>query len=280
MANLTTLGIGGKAKFFLKVENISDIKDALLYAKDKGLAFFVLGRGSNVLFLDDGYDGLVIKNECKKVSFEKNGVIAESGIGMCELVKNIHEKGLTGPELMVNIPGTLGGCIRGNAGGRGFEIGDIVTWVEVAELQNEKVVTRRINKVDCFFSYRNSLFKEKPGWVILRAELVLQRGDVKETQKIIHNDWKWRHEKQPYDYRSAGSIFKNPERGMSAGELIEKAGYKGYRAGDAEVSQKHANFIVNHGKATRKDVLNIINVVRSGVKEKFEVSLEPEIVIV
>jgi UDP-N-acetylmuramate dehydrogenase len=282
LASLTTLGVGGRARFYTKVTNKEELSEAVNYACSSKLPFIVLGKGSNVLFLDEQYDGLVIKNDCRGVVIKEDLVEAEGGVGTYELVKKAHQQGLVGLELLANIPGTLGGCIWGNAGGRGFEIGDVVISVEAIKCSHGQLEKRVLTKNDCSFEYRSSLLKKESGWVVIGAKLQLKKGDIDLAKEEIKSDWEWRHEKQPYDKKSAGSIFKNPdpEQGIFAGELIEKAGFKGYQVGGAEISEKHANFIVNNGQATSKDIKVIIDTVKEGVEKKFGVTLEPEIVII
>jgi UDP-N-acetylmuramate dehydrogenase len=266
-----TFKIGGKAKFFAEPKSIRDIKDLFLFCRKNKEKFFILGNGSNVLFEDDGFDGLVIKI----------GKHFEAGKSLHALIQNAAERGLGGIEKLDGIPGTVGGAIFMNAGAHGQQISDCIESVVSITIYGE-IITR--TNEECKFSYRNSVFRMLDE-VILSAEfdfIPMPKEVIKKNRKEV---LAWRSEKQPLKYPNAGSVFKNPTGNMpladsrlSAGYLIDSCGLKGCRVGDAQVSELHANFIVNRGSATAKDVKALIRKVTQSVKEAHGVDLETEII--
>ena len=295
----TTFKIGGPARYFFVAKNKEDLKNAILWAKKKKLPFFILGAGSNVLFSDKGFNGLVIKLQNTQYEIRNTKVIAEAGVPLQKVVLKLAKKELSGLENLAGIPGTLGGAIWGNAGAFGREIGDVVKEVEILRING--LMSWRIEKLknkDCKFGYRDSIFKRKKNWIILEATLRLKRGKRKEIEEKIKEILKLRKEKQPLEFPSAGSVFKNvpiekvPKRirekfkekikngFLPAGVLIEAAGLKGFQIGGAKISEKHANFIVNVGKAKASDVKELIEKIKKEVKKKFKIQLEEEIKLV
>jgi len=293
-----TFKIGGKAKYFLVAKNKNQILNGILWAKKKRIPFFILGGGSNVLFSDKGYEGLVIKLQNTKYQIRNTKIVAESGVSLQKLVIESAKRGLSGLENLAGIPGTLGGAIYQNAGAFGREIGDLVEEVEILKIENCKLKIEKLKNKDCKFSYRDSIFKRKKNWIILGATLKLKKGKKKEIEEKIKEILKLRKEKQPLEFPSAGSVFKNvpienvPKKirekfkekikngFLPAGALIEVAGLKGYQIGGAKISKKHANFIVNTGNAKASDVLKLIEIIKEKVKKKFRVQLEEEIELV
>jgi len=298
----TTFKIGGPARYFFVAKSKEDLKNAILWAKKKKLSFFILGAGSNVLFSDKGFNGLVIKiqNSNLKIQNEnsKFKIICGAGLPLVKLVFKSSEIGATGLENLAGIPGTLGGAIWGNAGAFGREIGDLVEEVRVLDVGSSKLEVKKLKKEDCKFGYRNSIFKRRKNWIILEATLKLEKGNKKEIEEKIKEILKLRKEKQPLEFRSAGSVFKNVpikkvqkkiqekfkekiKNGfLPAGVLIEAARLKGYQIGGAKISEKHANFIVNTGEAKARDVLELIELIKKRVKKKFKIELKEEIVLV
>ena len=278
LKNHTTFRIGGPAKYFYTAKNKNDLIKAIKTAKELKLPFFVLGKGSNILVADNGYDGLVIKVKSEKLKVKsyslKFKVICESGVTLNKLVSKSIEIGATGIEWAVGIPGTLGGAIKGNAGAFEQSMSNVVKTVECLEVRplNIKVFKSK----DCKFKYRDSIFKRNKNLIILSAEIELKKGDKKEIKKRVRENLKWRKNNQPLDFPSAGSIFQNPKK-YPAGWLIEKCELKGKKIGQAQISKKHANFIVNLGEARAEDVLGLINLAKKKVKEKFGVNLKEEI---
>ena len=278
LKNYTTFKIGGRAKYFFVAKNKKDLVSAVSAARKTGTPFFVLGGGSNILFSDRGFSGLIIKNEAKNFRIIKNNVIAESGAILAKIIAVVVQKGLAGIEQGSGIPGTLGGAIFGNAGWpkSGWAIGDLVASATLL-MPDGKI--KKKGKKWLNFSYRDSRLKkiknEKP--IILEAVLNLKKGRAetlkKEQQEILIT----RLNKIPKGF-SAGSVFKNPA-GKSAGELIEQCGLKGEKIGRAQISEKHANFIINLGGAKAKDVKKLITLAKTRVIDRFGVKLEEEIVV-
>ncbi len=305
----STFKIGGPAKFFCKVKNLDELEEAMEWAKKKNQKVFVLGGGSNVLFSDDGFDGLVIKianDEMKKVKSEgeKELILCAAGVPLAKIVNYSLKKGLSGLEWAIGIPGTIGGAIRGNAGAFGGEMKNSVKSVRCIELDISKKSTGKLQefeKEDCCFDYRNSVFKQSGNLLIWDCILNFEKKDVGKLQEEVQELISKRREKQPelMQYPSAGSVFKNPvaskkareefekdkeikckDEKIPAGWLIERCGLKGHKIGDAMVSDKQANFIVNTGEATAEDVAILISLIKTKVRNQFGLQLEEEIQIV
>jgi UDP-N-acetylmuramate dehydrogenase len=270
----TTFKMGGKARYFFRAKNKKSFIEAINWSLESGLPLFILGGGSNLLVSDSGFKGLVIKNESKKYKIEKRKIFAESGTPLSVLLKDAVKNNLAGLEWAAGIPGTVGGAVFGNAGAFGESIGDCLMEVEVFNIEDKKIEILK-NK-DCKFSYRNSIFKKNKKLVIISALFSLEKSSSKRIKEKIEKFLKHRREHQPLDFLSAGSIFKNSIK-VPAGELIEKCGLKGRKIGDAKISEKHANFVVNLGKASSKDVKKLINLAKKSVKNKFGVDLDKEI---
>ena len=258
----TTFRIGGPAAYYFIPEREEEIIEALDFAKEKGLPYYVIGKGSNMLFSDDGFDGVII--EIGK-GLEKIEISAY-------MASRLASKGLKGFAFAGGIPGTLGGGVAMNAGAYGGEIKDCIVSAKVLTKEGERVV---LKKEDLQLSYRNSVILQK-GYLVLEATFSFEKGNPAEIQEEIKELNKRRREKQPLEYPSAGSTFKRPE-GYFAGKLIEDAGLRGYRVGDAQVSEKHCGFVVNRGEATAKDVAQLISDVQNRVMDEFGVKLEPEV---
>jgi UDP-N-acetylmuramate dehydrogenase len=235
----------------------------------------VLGGGSNVLVRDEGVSGAVVQlvgDVFGQVSIDGTTVRSGAGAMLSHLISESVKAELAGLETLSGIPGSVGGAIRGNAGGRSGDIGQFVESVTAMSAQGE-ISTRRGN--DLWFGYRESNIEEL---VILEGTFALQPGDPQEITRRMRKLWIMKKATQPLSFQSAGCIFKNP-RGLSAGSLIEHAGLKGIRVGQAEISDRHANFIVTHPNAKSDDVLRLIDLARSKVAEQFGVDLELEIKI-
>lgn len=275
LASHTTFKIGGVADYFLTVETREDLIKAIKTAKKFKLPFFLLAGGSNVLVSDEGFRGLVIKFRNSKFEVKDSKIVTEAGVMLGELVNASAEVELTGLEWLAGIPGTIGGAIRGNAGAFGKSMIDLVRKVEVLEVDFDLKI-KNYELDDCHFSYRSSVFKKKKGLIILSAEIQLEKGSKEKILENIKRNLNYRKEKHPLEFPSAGSIFKNPED-SSAGKLIGNCGLGGKKIGQAQISKKHANFIVNLGKAKAKDVLELIDLAKQEVKKKFGIELEEEI---
>ncbi|MBU4298856.1 UDP-N-acetylmuramate dehydrogenase [Patescibacteria group bacterium] len=300
LKNYTSFRIGGRAKYFYIAKNKEDLIKAISAAKKFKLPFFILGNGSNVLVSDKGFDGVAIKMKNEKLKMKnynsKFKIFCESGIPLAKLISKSLQIGAFGLEWAVGIPGTVGGAIYGNAGAFGNSMKDIVKEVEVFNAKELRIKNYELR--DCRFDYRDSIFKQKKNLVILSAKIQLKKGKKEEIQEKMKEYLNERKKTQPLDFPSAGSIFKNYESRIMnyellkefseikefnkkgqipAAWLIEKCGLKGKRLGGAKISEKHANFIVNLGKAKSGDVAGLINLIKQKVKKKIGITLEEEI---
>ncbi len=275
MSKHTTLGIGGPAEWYAEAASVPHLKSLLAFAKSKNCPLFMLGAGSNLLVSDAGIAGLVVRlrGEFETFAFSGSSVRAGAGVFLPTLVKACAEKGLGGAEPLVGVPGTVGGGLVMNCGTRELWLGSITQSVEVLGADGA-LETIPAEKID--FKYRSSSLGGK---ILCFAALKLAPGKKEVIQKNIQDYLSMRLETQPIGTLNVGSIFKNPEGNFSA-RLIEQAGLKGFKIGAAQVSAKHANFFVNTGGATAKDYRALVEHARQTVKEKFGVSLEPEIKMV
>lgn len=274
LKGFTTFNIGGKAKYFFTAESKEELLKAVFAAKKIKLPFFILGRGSNILVSDKGYKGLVVKIKNDELKVKKFEITAGAGLSLGRLLVLAASNGLSGIEWLVGIPGTVGGAIYGNAGGFGKSMKDVVKKVEILDSKSLKLKT--YNLKDCRFSYRESVFKKNKNLIILSTVLKLRKSPKSKIKGKIKEYLNYRKERQPLNFPSAGSVFKNPV-GFSTGELIEKCGLKGRRIGNIKISEKHANFIVNLGNGQAKDVKKLINLTKASVKNKFKINLKEEI---
>jgi len=340
LAPYTTFKIGGPAKFFCEVGDEDEIVEALEFAKEKNLPVFVLGGGSNVLVSDKGFEGLVVKISNFKFQISNCSIICDSGCLLSKIVNESVKNSLTGLEWAVGIPGTVGGAVRGNAGAFGGTMADSVESVNALEISNipaspagrqfpisnknpnvkiqmsnqtqsskSKIKNLNYKLQDCKFSYRDSIFKQNSNLIILSVVLKLKKGDKAESERKIKEILVIRKEKQPMEFPSVGSFFKNPltkdkniirqfeidtglkiknethqytGRGVKipAAWLIEEVGLKGKKIGGAMVSEKHANFIVNTGNATAENVVMLAAIIKTRVRNKFGIQLREEVQIV
>ncbi len=277
LKDYTTFGIGGKAKYFWQVKSKQELIEAVQWAKNKGVPFFVLGGGSNLLVRDEGFDGLIIKLENEGCELQGHKMSVEAGTKLGKLVEFCLKEGLSGMEWVAGIPrAVLGGALFMNAGAFNQKIADIVEQVEVFDAEEEKIKT--LSFTDCQFGYKQSIFKKNRNLIILSAVLKLEQREPKEVVKEVERVLEYRQGHHPMEFASAGSIFQNPPD-MSAGELIEQSGLKGKQIGRAKIAEKHCNCIVNLGEARASDVLELIELIKKRVKDKFDVQLEEEIII-
>lgn len=275
LAPFTSYRVGGPADYFAQVRDLKELKEAIAFAKENYLRVFVLGKGTNLLVSDTGFRGLVIKlsSEFAKVISEGREIVA-GGAAQLALVSSVAAKNsLSGLEWAAGIPGTVGGALKMNAGAHGFSISDVLSFALVFDISDMSL--KKLRKNELGFGYRKSSLRESE--IVLEASFSLIEGEKEKIRKKIESYFAERKKKQPLLYRSAGSVFKNPP-GDFAGRLIEEAGLKGYRIGDAVVSEIHANFIVNLGNATATEIYNLIKKIQQEVYDKFKVTLEPEIV--
>jgi len=270
----TSFRIGGPAEYFCVAKSTDQIREALRFAKEKKLPVAVIGAGSNILVRDEGFPGLVIKNSLNTLEIDGSRVRVGSGIPLGKLVSALRKRGIGGLEFLVGIPGSVGGAIVMNSGAWGKEIGDLVEKVKVIDRNGQETVFTR---GQMGFGYRKSRL-QKGKLIVTEVELRLRRKIRKAIAKKIQEYIAKRKDKQPVGSPNCGSTFKNPKKDFAA-RLIEQAGFKGMRVGDAQVSPKHANFIVNLGDATAKDVLKLMMLIQTRVKSKFGIKLEPELKI-
>ena len=278
LSKYTTFRIGGPAEYFSVVKTENDLIKTIKTAKKIRLPFFVLGGGSNLLVSDKGFRGIVINLQFSILNFRKSKIITGAGTSLGKLVNTSAKKGLSGLEWAAGIPGTIGGAILGNAGAFGRSIAEAVEEVRVLDVRRKPRI-KNYKLRSCKFEYRDSIFKGNPHLIILSAVLKLKKSKKLEILRKMKGYLDYRRKNQPFNFPSAGSVFKNPSDKFdkSAGWLIEKAGLKGKRINDAQISEKHANFIVNLGKAKAKDVVKLINLIKSRVKNKFGIKMEEEI---
>lgn len=274
MAKHTSYGIGGPAQAYITPADENDLKQILIFAKDKGINTFFAGSGSNLLVADEGFEGIVITlgKSFTKLGIDGKKMEAQVGVMLGKIVKETIKRNLTGMESMIGVPGTLGGALIMNAGAFGGEISNCLDIIKVMLINGE---TKIYQKDDIVFSYRNSTFPKDE--ILLSATFTLNEKPANEIQYDRAKASKGRKDTQPLRFRSAGSVFKNPKPDLAAGYLIDQAGLKGSRIGDAEISKKHANFFINHGKAKAKDIVDLILLAKKTVLEKFDVNLELEI---
>jgi len=269
----TTYGIGGPAEIMVFPENKTDLIQIIRTARKMNQPVSILGSGSNILISDNGIKGVVIslKNTLKLIEIENQKLYAECGSMLGRIVKQAVKHNLIGLENLNGVPGTLGGALVMNAGAWGGEISENLVQVELID---EDGKLRYLQKNEINFSYRQSSFNKKD--ILLSAEFLLKKADKEIINKNFVEAQTGRKSTQPLNKRSAGSLFKNP-KGHSAGKLIDEAGLKGFSVGQAKISDKHANFFINEGNASSKDMLQLIKKAHQTVKEKFNINLELEV---
>ncbi len=305
LKNYSNYKIGGAASFFLEISSKDELIEGLKKWREISKNFsneqkdiFILGGGANVLIDDEGFLGLVIFNNIKSIVFEDNLVIAGSGLLIKELLDFCMENSLTGFEWAGGLPGTIGGAVRGNAGAFGKETKDLI--YEVKSINLESLGEKTRDKKECDFSYRNSIYKkEKKNEFIFSVALKLSQGNQEEIKKVVEEKRKYRKDNHPMDVPSLGSTFKNipfeklsldnkekfkesikndPFPVLPVAKLLYLANLKGKRIGNAQVSEKHPNFIINLGNAKSEEVKKLIDFIKKTIKDKFNIELEEEIV--
>ena len=275
LADLTWYGIGGNAEYMAKPQTLDQLKDVVARCSENGISVRVLGEGSNLLVSDDGVKGMVIKlegDDFGRTNFEGETLTAFCGVSLSKLVLDCIRKGLGGIETLTGIPGCIGGAIKMNAGGR---FGDIGTAVESVTLMDKEGNIFEKAKPELAFDYRWTNITAK---VILSAKIKLIESDPEQLLRTTKEIWIYKKNSQPLNAKNSGCIFKNP-RGLSAGAIIDRAGLKNLKIGAAEVSEKHANFIVAHKGCTASDIKRLISAVAQRVKEKNDIELELELEI-
>lgn len=277
MNEYTTFKIGGKADILVEPRSVQELKDIIFTAKKEDVPITFIGKGSNLLVLDGGIRGVVIRfgANMAKTTVEDNIITAQSGITMARLASVAADNSLAGFEFASGIPGTLGGGIVMNAGAYKGELKDVVIQV-TALLPDGSIKVFEKDELD--FSYRHSVFTDSD-MLVLEAKILLSKGDSQEIKARIKELSQKRRTTQPLEYASAGSAFKRPKNGYAAA-MIDASGLKGYTVGGAQVSEKHAGFVINKGSATAKDVVILLKDIQNKVYGQFNTMLEPEIIII
>ena len=275
MSRHTTFRIGGEAACFIRISSEEQLCKLIPYFENVGVEYFVLGKGSNLLVGDKGYPGVIlqISDACQQIEAEENRLQVQAGAALSKVALFAMERGLEGLEFAAGIPGTVGGGVVMNAGAYGGEMKQVVESVRVLSSEGE-ILTLDNDTME--FGYRTSIIRNR-NFTVLSVTFRLREGNREEIRARIEDFQKRRMEKQPLNYPSAGSTFKRPE-GYFAGKLIMDAGLRGFQIGDARVSDKHCGFVVNVGKATARDVTDVIEEVQEKVRERFGVSLEREVI--
>lgn len=273
LSTLTTYKTGGIAKLVVYPNNINNLKQMLKLIHKYNIKYFILGKGSNTLFSDKEFNGVIIKlDKLNNFKIKQTEIYVESGMILSELVQASVKNELTGLEFAIGIPGTIGGAIYMNAGAYGNNMSNIVKSVIVL---NEKFQIKEIPLEKLKFDYRYSIFQANINLICVAANIKLEHGNHDEIASKIKENLLKRKNSQPLEYPSAGSVFRNPE-GNYAGKIIEELGLKGKNIGGAEISTKHANFIINKNNASSSDILNLIKLVQKEVKDKYKIDLKLE----
>jgi len=274
MRNHTSFRIGGPAEVLVAPKDELDLKESLRFCGRIGVRPIVIGNGTKLLVSDEGIPGIVVKISGCLDSVFVSGTDVRVGAGrlLTNLSRSVSDQGLSGLEFAVGIPGTVGGGVVMNAGAHGSMMSDVVTNLTVMDLEGN-INKRTRNELS--FGYRHSGLQDGPG-IIVTVEICLKKGDAEITRERMREYVRWRSENQPQGFPTAGSTFKNPAD-ISAGKLIDMAGLKGLRIGNAKISEKHANFIINLGNARASDVLLLMRRTQEEVQKKFGVNLQPEI---
>ena len=274
LSKMTTLRIGGVARYVVYPENTLSLQGVMNKLNQNHIPYKVIGKGSNLLCSDEPYDGVIIRldRHLCNAYFDNEHLVAEAGCSIIALSYEAMKNELSGLEFASGIPGTVGGVTFMNAGAYKSSMADVIDSVSV--YHDGKI--EWIQNADCGFSYRTSIFQKHPDWIILAVKMTLQKGDQKEIRELMDSRRERRMNSQPLDKHSAGSIFRNPEE-IPAWKLIEGAGFRGNRIGDAVVSEKHVNFIVNENHASAKDFITLVTDVQKAVKDKYDIDLYMEV---
>lgn len=269
--------VGGPCPLLIEPKNENQLKDIITEIRKENIPFAVLGNGTNVLVSDGGIDKVIVKigDEMTRLSLEGEDVIScSAGTKVVTLCKFALEKSLSGLEFAYGIPGTCGGAVFMNAGAYGGEVKDVLSEITYLTPDSE---LKTMSAEEAELSYRHSVFKEN-GCIVVSAKFKLKKAPKEEIKNAMTDFLSRRKDKQPLEYPSAGSTFKRPE-GYYAGALIEQCGLKGKTVGGAQISEKHAGFLINKNNATAKDITDLITLTRETVKKETGVTLEPEVII-
>ncbi|MDP3970276.1 MAG: UDP-N-acetylmuramate dehydrogenase [bacterium] len=274
LAPFTTFKIGGPAKYFFRAKTRKDLEAVLREASKNNIPIFILGGGSNILIHDKGFDGLAIKMELNDISIKDTSLVAGAGVLLNAAIMRAVKEGLSGLEFATGIPAKVGGAVWANLGSRGSDMSKVVASVIATDMQgNERVFSH----ADCKFEYRHTIFKDEP-WVIIEAKFNLHPRSTQELRQAMVDLAKLKKEEQDVGEDTAGCAFRNPhDHEHAAAKLIDDLGLKGFAIGGAQVSEKHANFILNKGGATADDVVQLISYIKQQVRDKKGVQLMEEI---
>ncbi|XLQ19752.1 MAG: UDP-N-acetylmuramate dehydrogenase [Candidatus Moraniibacteriota bacterium] len=292
----TTFEIGGNARYFVFAESIDDIQEAIKFAREKEIKHFILAGGSNVLFSDDGFDGLVIKIHINSMVLHGGELMCGAGTDLMDLLMFATENSLTGGENLTGIPGSVGGSVRGNAGAFGTEMKEIIKEVHVLNANTGE--TAIFDNEKCDFGYRNSFFKKNPEYIIISVTFILNLGDKKKIERDMYNIIARRNSRQVQNIKSAGSFFVNPsvdekvqkmfesDTGskshggrVPAGWLLDSCGLFQKRIGDVQAGVQHANYFINMGEGTAEQVIQLSAMAKTRVRDEFDVQLKEEVVL-
>lgn len=276
MKNHTSFKVGGPADLFLMPQSRAELQAVLEICKESQKPLYIMGNGSNLIVRDKGYSGIIINTKAlNQVETVGETLIAEPGISLKDLANVALKEKLTGLEFASGIPGSLGGAVTMNAGAYDGEMKGVITSITVI---SEDGSLKTIPADQCNFGYRSSILQQHH-WVLVSVELSLKNGDYQQIVAKMLDLNNQRQSKQPLEYPSAGSTFRRPV-GYYAGKLVQDAGFKGYAIGGAQVSEKHSGFVINKGGATAADILNLIGAIQAAVKEKFDVDLKTEVIVI
>lgn len=296
LAPLTSFRIGGEARYLVDVRSMEELKEAILFAREKNIPFYMLAGGTNVLISDKGIDGLVIRIKMGETKCEGEILHAQAGTPLIKVINVAAEYGLSGLESMAGVPGTFGGAVRGNAGAYGTEVGKYIN--SVSALDSETLEMREFSREECDFSYRSSFFKKNPNYIVVSAELKLAVSTREECQAKVKEIIMNRTGKGLQGVRSAGSFFMNPKleegsplleefakdkgvpaRGnvVPAGWVIDRMGLRGKTIGGAAVSKEHANYVVNLGDAKAEDVVMLVSFIKQQIRDEMGIQMQEEV---
>ena len=277
MAKHTSFKIGGIAECYIKVNKVQELQEILKISNTYKVPLTIIGNGTNILVKDEGVKGIVAKINIKNIEIDDENICVKVSAGntIAETAQILMKNNLAGLEELSGIPGTIGGAIRMNAGAHGKEIKDVILNATAIDYEGN---IKKFTKEEMQFEYRNSIFsKEK--YIILEAELQLEKGNQEEIKEKMRGFANWRKEHQPLEYPNAGSTFKRGE-GFITAQLIDECGLKGHTVGGAQISTKHAGFIINTGNAKAKDVLELVEIAKKEVFKKFEKEIKLEIEVI
>lgn len=273
----TTFKVGGPARLFVKIKDVDSLINVKKYCKENNIKNMVVGKGSDLLFSDKVYDGIIISlEELNKIAINGVEVKVGAGAGLIPVAYQCAKTGLSGFEFAGGIPGTIGGGVYMNAGAYKYCIADVF---KEAVILDENQEIRTLSKEDMCFDYRTSILQKNPNWILLEATFVMETKEPTEIMAVLDKRKEKRMSTQPWNLPSAGSVFRNPDE-KGAWKYIDECGLRGYEIGGAQVSPKHSNFIVNNGYASAMDILELILLVEKTVFNKFGIQLRKEVILV